>query len=319
MIARPAARRRPLFASLVLLVPIGCGNEGEGASAPDAATTPPAAKSAATVVPYAYPAPVKGHYEEVNTGDFDLVDGLAYTSSSGAGTVVYVTSKPIASPALASSSCPMTEARAIGLLRDAAYLEVTLDAAGRSSYFAQGTPRGGRGREEDVGGKYWTIEKKKTAAARVAGSFAYRGRGSFEFDMPIEVPRVAEVSEGERVQGHRAPADAPTPEGSAVLDLYRALHAAAKARDLAAFLAAQGFSRDLIGAIRGLAGIDDDFAAFADRFLDPGDPGEATVYEGYGGVRATGVNSRGEAYSNYYEFAPAEGRLVLVGLSEDEQ
>lgn len=319
MIAQSSLGLRVLLASLVVLIPLGCGNHDAGASAPNAPAAEPASTSAATVAPYSYPAPVSGHYAEANTGEFDLVDGLAYTSSSGSGTVVYVTSKSIASPILASSSCPMTEARAIGLLRDAAYLEVTLDPAGNSSYFAQGTPLGGRGREEGAGGNSWKIESKKSAAGRAAASVAYRGRGGFEFDLPIVKPKLAEVSEGDRVQGNRAPPDAGTPEESAVLDLYRSLHEAARGRDLAALLAAQGFSKDSIAAIRGLDGIEADFAVFADRFLDPGDPGEATVYEGYGGVRASGVNSKGEKYSNYYEFAPSGNRLVLIGISEDKR
>src|SRR5262249_12021958 len=70
--------------------------------------------------PYAYPAPVKGHYKEINTGDFDLVDGISY--AAGEGTVVLATEKPIASPILAGSICPMTQARAIALIRNAGYL-----------------------------------------------------------------------------------------------------------------------------------------------------------------------------------------------------
>jgi len=319
MIAQSSLGLRVLLTGLVAFIPTGCGNHDAGAAATSASAAEPASRSAAKVEPYAYPAPVSGHYAEANTGDFDLVDGLAYSSTSGDGTVVYVTSKAIASPVLASSSCPMTEARAIGLLRDAAYLEVTLDSAGKSSYFAQGTPLGGRGREEGVGGNYWNIESKKPAAGRTAASVAYRDRGGFEFDLPIVKPKTSEVSEGDRVQGNRAPKDAGTPDESAVLDLYRTLHKAARGKDLAALLAAQGFSKESIAAIRGLEGIDADFAVFADRFLDPGDAGEATVYEGYGGVRASGVNSKGEKYSNYYEFAPSGSRLVLIGISEDKR
>ncbi len=319
MIAQSSLGLRVLLTGLVVFIPVGCGNHDAGAAAPTASAAAPASKSPVKVAPYTYPAPVSGHYKEINTGDFDLVDGLAYTSSSSSGTVVYVTSKSIASPILASSSCPMTEARAIGLLRDAAYLEVTLDAAGKSSYFAQGTPLGGRGREQDVGGNYWKLESKKPAAGRAAASLTYRDRGGFAFDLPIVKPKVAEVSEGDRVQGNRAPKDAATPDDSAVLDLYRALHKAARAKDLAALLAAQGFSKESIAAIRGLDGIDADFAVFADRFLDPGEPGEPTAYGGYGGVRASGVNSKGEKYSNYYEFAPSGDRLVLIGISEDKK
>ncbi|HVR93326.1 MAG TPA: hypothetical protein VHI75_05745, partial [Casimicrobiaceae bacterium] len=69
----------------------GCGKEE---SAPS-----PAKKAAVEekVAAYTYPAPVKGHYKEINIGEFDLVDGIAYPATGGAGTVVYVTEKPIAS------------------------------------------------------------------------------------------------------------------------------------------------------------------------------------------------------------------------------
>lgn len=318
MIAKHLPSLRTLLTSLAVFIPIGCGNHDAGASAPSASAAGPAAKSSAKVIPYTYAAPVSGHFAEVNTGEFDLVDGLAFPSASGDGTVVYVTSKAIASPILTASAAPMTEARAIALLRDACYLEVTLDAAGKSSYFGKGTQYNGQGREEEVGGRYWKIEAKKLAAGRTAASVAHKDHGGFEFDLPIAKPKVAEVSQGDRVKGLRSPKDAATPKEEAVTDLYRALHKAAKAKDLAALLAAQQFSTEAIAAIRGLPGIEADFAAFADRFLDPGDPGEATVYEGYGGIRAQGVDSKGEKFSNYYEFAPLGDRLVLVGISVDK-
>jgi hypothetical protein len=88
------------------------------------------------------PTPVRGHFKEINTGDFDLVDGIAWASDGG--TVVYVTSKAIASAALASSPCPMTQARFLTALRDAGWNEVTLDAKGTSSYYGNGTPYAGR-------------------------------------------------------------------------------------------------------------------------------------------------------------------------------
>jgi hypothetical protein len=31
---------------------------------------------------------VKGHHKEINIGEFDLVDGIAYPATGGAGTVV---------------------------------------------------------------------------------------------------------------------------------------------------------------------------------------------------------------------------------------
>src|SRR5690242_15478077 len=63
--------------------------------------------------PYKYPAPVKGDFHEINLGNFDLVDGVAYPAKGGAATVVYVTSKPMASPLLSDSPCPMTQARSL--------------------------------------------------------------------------------------------------------------------------------------------------------------------------------------------------------------
>lgn len=47
------------------------------------------------VATYSYPAPVKGHHKEINIGEFDVVDGIAYPAIGGAGTVVWVTEKPI--------------------------------------------------------------------------------------------------------------------------------------------------------------------------------------------------------------------------------
>ena len=81
----------------------------------------------------------------------------------------------------------------------------------------------------------------------------------------------------------------------------------------------KNFPKEATAAIRGLPGIDADFEVFADRFLDPGEPDDPTVYEGYGGVGARGVNSKGEKYSNYYEFAPSGDRLLLIGITEDKK
>jgi hypothetical protein len=62
---------------------------------------------------------------------------------SGSGTVVHVASKPIASPMLVDSACPLTQARALSKLRNASFAEGTLDAAGKSKYFDAGMPFGG--------------------------------------------------------------------------------------------------------------------------------------------------------------------------------
>src|SRR6266487_1888815 len=125
----------------------GCGKEEAQPGAPAAGKAQKAVEE--KVPPYTYPAPVKGHYKEINIGEFDVVDGIAYPATGGAGTVVYVTSKPIGSPVIADSACPMTEARALSQLRNASYLEVTL-VKGSSKYFAAGTSFDGSSREDEV-------------------------------------------------------------------------------------------------------------------------------------------------------------------------
>ena len=145
---------------------------------------------------------VKGHFSEVNTGTFDFVDGIAWPG--GLGTVVYVVSKPIASAAIAGSPCPMTMARSLTVLRNAGWSEVTLDSAGKSDYFGAGTPFGGSGREQEVGGKYWSSTLRK-AGNRVAGRVDHKDKGNFEFDLPLSSPKVQEVSESDRTQGVRTP------------------------------------------------------------------------------------------------------------------
>jgi len=53
-------------ACIAALAVTGCGKESSS----------PAAEE--KVPPYTYPAPVKGHYNEVNIGEFDVVGGIAY-------------------------------------------------------------------------------------------------------------------------------------------------------------------------------------------------------------------------------------------------
>jgi hypothetical protein len=258
---------------------------------------------------------VKGHYAEINTGKFDLVDGLAYTGKDGT-TVVYVTEKPIASPVLAGSACPMTQARALTVLRNSGYLEVSIDGKGRSKYFADGTPYGGRGRAE---GSDWKITPGKAADGRIAGKVAYHGRGQFEFDLPVLRPGMAEVTEGDRVQGRRADEGRRTPTEAELVAAYTEAHRAALAGDLAAMLAAQGFSHGQVEAVRGLAGIDADLTAHAGRFLQPGASEEVNVAAGSGSVGARGKDPKGAAFFNFYEFAPCGDKLVLVGIGENPQ
>lgn len=309
--------RLALFLSSMLLALGACnpGPQASGTAAPGRrASAPP--KAASAPAPYVYPAPVKGHYKEINTGDFDLVDGIAYTASGG--TVVFVTEKAIASPVLAGSTCPMTQARAIALLRNAGYLEVTLDA-GRSKYFASGVQYGGQGREEDVGGRYWKITGGKPADGRIAGSVVHGRHGGFEFDLPVSKPGVNEVSMGDRIQGQRFDQTRRAPTESEVTASYVEIRRAALAKDLEAMLRVQGFDAKQVAAIRGLPGIDADLAAHADRFMVPGDPEEADVRPGYGQVGGRGKNAKEKAFSNYYEFAPCGEKLVLVSIGENPQ
>jgi len=56
--------------------------------------------------------------------------------------------------------------------------------------------------------------------------------------------------------------------------------------------------------LRGLDGIAEDLERHADRFLDPGDPEEVSLYATIAGIGARGTNSRGEAFFNFYQFAP---------------
>jgi hypothetical protein len=312
--------RRTLVLSAAFIAVAGCNADPQpgGKAAPRrGASAAPVRVPAAAPAPYVYPAPVKGHYKEVNTGDFDLVDGIAYTASGG--TVVFVTEKAIASPVLAGSTCPMTQARALALLRKSAYLEVTVDAAGRSNYFAAGVPYGGQSREEDVGGRYWKITGGKPAEGRVSGSVAYRGHGGFEFDLPVSKPGVNEVSMGDRVHGTRSDETRRAPTRDEVVAAYTAIRRAALAKDLEAMLRVQGFDAKQVEAIRGLPGIEADLPDHADRFMVPGDPEEADVRPGYGQVGGRGKNSKEKAFFNFYEFAPCGEKLVLVGIGENPQ
>jgi hypothetical protein len=213
----------------------------------------------------------------------------------------------------------MTQARALTLLRNSGFLEVSLDANGGSDYFAAGTPYGGRGREAEVGGGYWKIDGGKVKDGRVAGRVAYKGRGQFEFDLPVAKPGVNEVSEGDMVSGRRTDESRRSPSEAELTAAYTAVRRAALAKDLKAMLAAQGFDAKQIEAIRGLAGIDGDLGPHADRFLDPGTPEEPTVQAGHASIGARGKNSKGAAFFNYYQFAPCGDKLVLVSIGENPQ
>jgi hypothetical protein len=302
---------------LATLARWGCGKEQPSPGASEKAA--PSAKRAVEekMAPYTYPAPVKGHYKEINIGEFDLVDGVAYPATGGAGTVVYVTDKPIASPMIAGSACPMTQARVLAELRNAKYLEVTL-SHGTSKYFAAGTYFGGSSREQEVGGRYWSSRMKEDPE-RAIGSVLHKRQGSFDFDLPLSSPKVKEVSESDRTQGNRYDVTAPRPSEQAVTAAYKAMHDAALKKNLKGLLAAQGFDGKQIAAIRGLEGIDADFIVYADRFLVPSAPDEVSVKPGTGYVRTEGTNSKGQKFANFYHFAPCGDHLLLVSIAENPQ
>lgn len=310
-----AMSSRPAFVVAIASAMAACSAPAPAHREAPASPRPPvpaAARATAPAAPYTYPAPAKGHYKEVNTGSFDLTDGIAYPGKGG--TVVYVTEKPIASPVLVTAACPMTEARALSVLRNSGYLEVEIDAGGRSAYLAAGTPYGGRSREE--AGR-WRITGGKEKDGRVSGTVAYRGYGQFEFDLPVSRPAMGEVTEGERVHGMRQAEGRRTPTEAELVAAYTEVRRAARAGDLEALLRAQGFDRRQVEAIRGLPDVTADLAAHAAHFLDPGAPEEVMVETGQVGAR--GKDPKGAAFFNFYEFAPCGEKLVLVAIGENPQ
>jgi len=259
------------------------------------APKPPAPKVAAEQVPaYTYGAPVKGHFKEVNLGEFDVVDGVAYPAANGTGTVVYVTEKPIASPMIAASSCPMTLARALTRLRNSRYLEVTLDK-GVSKYYAAGSAFDGSSYETEVGGHYWRSQIKPSDE-RALGSVTHRQHGTFDFDLPRSTPTIRQISFAETEKGLRGDPAAPKPEEQTVRAAYIAVHDAALKKDAKALLAALGFDDKQALAIRGLPGIDADVAVYSERFLLRGTPGEFTAKAGTAHVRVEGANAKGKKF-----------------------
>ena len=270
------------------------------------------------IPPYSYPAPVKGHIKETNIGEFDLVDGIAYSSAVG-GTVVYVVSKPIASPLLADSACPLVQAKALALVRNAGFGEVTLDDKGHSKYFAAGTQFHGSFADTSPGGRWWS-STLKLDAGRAAGRVVHRRHGNFEFDLPLSKPEVDEISYGDREQKRRLAANAPKPTEQSAKAAYEKLRDAALRKDSKAVLAALGFDAKQTMAIRGLDGIAADFAAFSDRFLTPGTPGDPSTRPGAGQIRGEGLKaSTGRKYWNDYYFDTCGTQLVLTGITEQTQ
>ena len=308
-----------IAACLLALALSGCGKEqpatqSSGQEAAKVAKTAKATRPVEEKVPpYSYAAPVKGHVKEANIGDFDLVDGVAYTATNGGGTVIYVVSKAIASPLLAGAACPLTQARALAKLRNASYAEVTLDADGKSKYFAAGMPFGGS--LTDLTPRDW-ISTLKVDADHAKGNVVHRRDGKYEFDLPLSTPKFDQISDGDRQQKRKLPATTPKPTGQAVLATYMALRDAALKKDLKATLLALGFDAKEATAIRGMEGIDADFAVYADRFLTPGTPGDPWSKPGGGQIRGEGTKASGRKFYNDYYFDLCGDRLVLTGIVE---
>jgi hypothetical protein len=203
-----------VIVGFLLLAAAGCGDRDNTSDASSKAKGESAKKVVEEKIPpYAYAAPVKGHVKEVNIGEFDLVDGIAYAAQGGAGTVVYVASRPIASPLLVDSACPLAQARAMATLRKANYAEVTLDAKGKSRYFAAGTPSDGS--LTDLSPRGWT-STLKSDAGKAAGNVVHRNYGRFEFDLPLAHPTADELSYGDRQKERKLAATTPKPTEQAV-------------------------------------------------------------------------------------------------------
>ena len=294
-------RVRAVVACALTIAAFGCARK-EPAEAPKAeqAAAAKAPKADERPQPYTYPAPVKGHYKEINIGSFDVVDGIAY--KSGAGIVVFVASKPIASPVLTGSPCPMTAARSLVALRDASYLEVNLDAAGRSKYFVSGQAFGGSSREEASGSRSWS-SKLNAASGRAAGSVQHT-HGGFRFDLPVLTPGISDVSQSDWSEGKRANASLPRPAEQAVTTAYQAAHEAALRKDWKALLAALGFDEKQTAAILGLEGIDADLARYADGSSTPPAPG-VNAPRGCGPLwGGEGTSSKGKKFANFFHSPP---------------
>jgi hypothetical protein len=273
----------------------------EAQPSPVASVPAPTASSTAVVAdvvtPTVYPPPVSGGISEANVGTFDLVDGLAYPAPDGSGTLVYVTSKSIASPVLARSACPRVFAESLARLRDAGFAEVTLDAEGKSPYFGYGHAYGGTGKSLSPNDWTTTLE---TAGDKVSGSARQKYYGEFTFDLPL---------------GAAQPAPAESTDSAANIAVYDRVRTAAKAGDLKGVLVAQGFDDASIAAIRGLPDINADLVAYAKRFLEPGTPKEGSIHPS--GFYVDGKKADGKGYWNYYGFQKCGDALVLTSIHED--
>ena len=267
------------------------------------------------------PAVVKGTYTDDNAGALSLVDGIAWRSAAPPATVVYLTTRPIASAAL-GSACPMTEARALTLLRDAAWVEVAPDASGASRFFTWGRTFGDSrgGRDTEMGDHKWTITLRTAPAGTIAGSVAYTDRGTFDFELPVRRPTIPETSGAQGYDDGPRERPATPVAAKAFMAAYQAVRAAALAKDLQAFLAAQGFSAAQIAAIRALPGIDDDFARLSLRFLETESKRGKPAFQGRrGAMTAEGANAEGKRFYNWYYLTRCGARYLLTTMAENAQ
>lgn len=313
---RPSSHRQAALI-FALAFAAGCGQKGTSGHT-GTAPAPTQRASAESPAPYRYAAPVKGGFHEVNIGKFDLADGIAYTAAGSPTTVVFATSKPIASPVLADSPCLVTHVRFLTELRDAGWVEVALNGKGRSDYFAAGQAFDGSSVERG-GDPDWASRMTITGSGHASGAVEHRREGHFSFDLPVFHPVTAQATQAEAVEGQWSDDSAPRPAEAAVTAAYHAALEAAQHKDLKAMLAAQGFSEKQVAAIRGLDGIEADFAVYADRFLTPGTPGDFTPKPGTAYLRSEGTNSKGKKFANYYHFVPCGGGFVLAKIAENPQ
>jgi hypothetical protein len=267
---------------------------------------------AASVAAAPQGASVSGTYKHPILGSFELVDGIAWKGP--AGTVVQVTSKPIASAALAGTPCPATLARSIRLLRDARYLEVTLDAKGASDYYFTGGQYLFNSSDLASAGVDWTIRLTRHDAQRAAGTVERR-RGTFQFDLPILQGGPGDRSAGELVRPMKPLASPGEDKAEAA---YQGLRAAAAVKDWPKFLEAHGYGPDLVQALRALPGIEADLEAHAARFLTPGAVEAIHPAMTAMTLAANGRNPQGKSLSNVYDFAACGDRVLLVSISEHE-
>jgi hypothetical protein len=303
--------------TLSLLGAAACGKGESGAVPPGAEATAKTPAAEAKVMPYTYPAPVSGHYKEGNSGEFDLVDGLAWGPTRAGETAIYVTDKLIASPVL-GATCPMAEARALSVLRNARYNTVDLDAKGKSRYYGAGTQYDGTSRSRTSGVTTGILPPRRRRG-RIAGKVTNRYQAASSSTCRYASHRAR--SQRDRTHGRRPLQDRHGDPRCAAVSATCQDPRAALAKDLKGWLAAQAFGRADRGHPRSRR-IDADLEQHALHFLSPEmpkDTEETEKHPGEGYVRAEGANSAGAKFINYYYLVPCGDRLLLGMIGENPQ